>query len=62
MESGQCGNQGQFAVAVRIIRLCVGFTVQVRVNDGNAVDNVAMVKEADVRIVKHEYHNQKVTD
>jgi hypothetical protein len=36
--------------------------VYVRMNDGNAVDNMAVVEEADVRIVEREDHNQNTTD
>jgi hypothetical protein len=43
-------------------RLCVGFAVDMRMDNRNTVNNVAMVKETDVRIVKCEYHNQNATD
>jgi hypothetical protein len=33
-----------------------------RVDNRNAVDNVAMVKETDIRIVNYEYHHQDATD
>jgi hypothetical protein len=38
------------------------FAVDMRVDNRNAIDDVAMVKEADVRIIKCEYHNPNATD
>jgi hypothetical protein len=43
-------------------RLCVGLVVHVRMDNGDAVDDMAMVKETDIRIVKCEYHNQDMAD
>jgi hypothetical protein len=61
VESRQQGDQCQFAAAMRA-RLCMGFIMEVRVNNGNAVDDVTMVKETDVHVVQREYHHQQGTD
>jgi hypothetical protein len=34
----------------------------VRMDDSDAVDDVAMVKETDIRVVKCEYHHQDMAD
>lgn len=33
------------------VRLCVSFAVYVRMDNRNAVDNMAVVKETDIRII-----------
>jgi hypothetical protein len=43
-------------------RLRVGFAVYMRMDNRNAVDDVAVVKETDVRMVRYEYHNQNAAD
>jgi hypothetical protein len=50
LEGGQYGNQCHFAAAVRA-RLCMGLVVHVRMDNRDAVDDVAMVKETNIRVV-----------
>jgi hypothetical protein len=40
----------------------MGLVVYMRMDNRNAVDDVAMVKETDIRVVKCEYRNQDMTD
>lgn len=39
--------------------LRMGLAVDMRMDNGRAVDNMAMKAEADIHVVKREYHNQK---
>jgi hypothetical protein len=61
MENGKSGNQRQFTAAVRTC-LSVRFVVNMRMNNGRSVNDMAMVKETDVRIIECENRNQNQTN